>query len=79
MAPGVQFTKTWRLKNVGACVWTTSYRIALFRGEQMGAPSSLHLPLGVGLDESLRPAVKPPAGSVLTGCSAKTIAEPGTI
>ena len=47
MAPGVQFTKTWRLKNVGSCVWTTSYRIALFSGEQMGAPSSLQLPVNV--------------------------------
>jgi len=45
--PGTQFMKTWRLKNIGSCVWTTSYRIALFSGEQMGAPSSIQLPLNV--------------------------------
>ncbi|HEU0294195.1 MAG TPA: NBR1-Ig-like domain-containing protein [Anaerolineales bacterium] len=47
MAPGAQFTKTWRLKNVGTCTWTISYRIAFFSGEQMGAPSSLQFPMNV--------------------------------
>lgn len=44
MSPGMQFTKTWRLKNVGSCTWTTSYRVALLSGEQMSAPSSLQFP-----------------------------------
>lgn len=44
MFPGTQFTKTWRLKNVGTCAWTTSYRTAFFSGEQMGALSSIQLP-----------------------------------
>jgi hypothetical protein len=48
MAPGAHFTKTWRLKNAGTCVWTLSYRIAFFSGEQMGTPSSIQLPLNVG-------------------------------
>ncbi|HXF85217.1 MAG TPA: NBR1-Ig-like domain-containing protein [Anaerolineales bacterium] len=39
--PGAAFTKTWRLKNVGSCTWTTSYQLVFFSGEQMGAPSSL--------------------------------------
>ena len=47
ITPGAQFTKTWRLKNVGSCVWTPSYRIAFFSGEQMGAPSSVQLPVNV--------------------------------
>lgn len=47
MSPGAQFTKTWRLKNVGSCTWTTSYRIALLSGEPMGAPSSIRLPVDV--------------------------------
>jgi hypothetical protein len=47
IAPNVQFTKRWRLKNVGSCVWTTSYRIAFYGGEQMGAPSSVRLPAEV--------------------------------
>jgi hypothetical protein len=47
MAPGAQFTKTWRLKNVGTCTWTISYRIAFFSGEQMGALSSVQFPTNV--------------------------------
>jgi hypothetical protein len=47
MSPGAGFIKTWRLKNVGSCVWTTSYRIAFFSGEQMGALSSIRLPVNV--------------------------------
>jgi hypothetical protein len=43
-APGAQFTKTWRLKNVGSCNWTTSYRLAFLSGEQMGAVSSAQFP-----------------------------------
>ena len=46
-SPGVTFTKTWRLKNVGSCVWTSSYRLVFFSGEQMNAPSSSHLPVNV--------------------------------
>jgi hypothetical protein len=47
MTPGTVFHKTWRLKNVGTCTWTTSYRIAFLSGEQMGAPSSMRLPVNV--------------------------------
>ena len=39
--PGATFTKTWRLKNVGSCTWTTSYQLVFFSGEQMGAGSSV--------------------------------------
>lgn len=47
MLPGTDFHKTWRLKNVGTCTWTTSYRIALLSGAQMGAPSSMQLPVNI--------------------------------
>ena len=40
MQPGAQFTKTWRLKNIGTCKWTTSYQLVFFSGEKMGAASS---------------------------------------
>ncbi|MBN1450320.1 MAG: hypothetical protein JW963_04830 [Anaerolineales bacterium] len=43
-APGAAFTKTWRLKNVGSCTWTTSYQLAFYSGEQMSGPSSLNFP-----------------------------------
>jgi len=40
LQPGAQFTKTWRLKNVGSCVWTASYQLVFFSGEKMNAASS---------------------------------------
>lgn len=44
MRPGQSFTKTWRLQNVGSCAWTREYRVELFSGEAMSAPSSIILP-----------------------------------
>lgn len=52
-APGATFTKTWRLKNVGSCAWTTSYQLAFFSGEQMGAPSSAVFPKNVEVGQTV--------------------------
>ncbi len=46
-APGTAFTKTWRLKNIGTCTWTTSYALVFVSGSQMGAPSVINLPSSV--------------------------------
>ncbi len=46
-APGTAFTKTWRLKNIGTCTWTTSYALVFVSGSQMGAPSAVNLPSSV--------------------------------
>lgn len=43
-SPGATFNKTWRLKNVGTCAWTTSYALVFSSGDQMGGPSSVNLP-----------------------------------
>ena len=55
--PGAQFTKTWRLKNVGSCAWTTSYQLVFFSGEKMGAASSaaftMNVPVGQTVDISM--------------------------
>ncbi len=37
MAPGTNFSKTWRLKNVGSCTWTRMYTISFFSGNSLGA------------------------------------------
>jgi hypothetical protein len=37
------FTKTWRLKNVGTCTWTTAYNVYFVSGSQMGAPATINL------------------------------------
>ena len=46
-APGAAFTKTWRLKNIGSCTWTTSYQLVFYSGEKMGGPDSLAFPKSV--------------------------------
>lgn len=40
IAPGATFTKTWRLRNSGACTWTTSYSAVFSSGSAMGAVAS---------------------------------------
>src|SRR5688572_26820454 len=45
-APSAAFTKTWRLKNTGSCIWTTSYKLVYYSGDQMSAPTSVNLPWG---------------------------------
>jgi len=44
--PGETFTKTWRLKNVGSCAWTSGYDIVFFGGDAMDAPASVQLTAG---------------------------------
>jgi len=46
-SPNAGFTKTWRLKNIGYCTWTTSYNLVFYSGDQMGAPTSVNLPWSV--------------------------------
>ncbi|MBG7609627.1 MAG: hypothetical protein IZT55_02050 [Anaerolineae bacterium] len=34
-APNADFTKTWRIKNIGSCSWTTSYDLVFVEGSRM--------------------------------------------
>lgn len=43
MAPGATFTKTWRLKNTGSCIWNTNYAIVFDSGTSMNGPASKQL------------------------------------
>ncbi|GAB4502798.1 MAG: hypothetical protein Fur0035_23540 [Anaerolineales bacterium] len=45
--PGVSFVKTWRLKNIGSCTWTTAYNLAFVSGDQLAAPALTALPRSV--------------------------------
>ncbi|HEY5270416.1 MAG TPA: NBR1-Ig-like domain-containing protein, partial [Anaerolineales bacterium] len=47
VAPGASLSKTWRLKNIGTCTWSTSYAIVFYTGTKMGAPSVVNLPTSV--------------------------------
>ncbi len=66
-APGTAFTKTWRLKNVGTCTWTTSYSMVFDSGSQMGGPSSVPMPRtvypGDNVDVSVNLTAPDAAGS----------------
>lgn len=46
-APGIAFTKTWRLKNIGTCTWTTGYSLMFDSGEKMGGPDTAAMPTNV--------------------------------
>jgi len=45
--PGQTFTKTWRLRNVGTCTWTSSYSLVFVDGNQLNAASPVALPANV--------------------------------
>jgi hypothetical protein len=51
--PDEKFTKTWRLKNIGTCTWTTEYSLAYSSGTTMDGPARVSLPQSV-----------PPGGTV---------------
>lgn len=40
---GSLFTKTWRVRNTGTCVWGSGYTLTHYSDEQMSAPASLPL------------------------------------
>jgi len=42
MSPGQEFTKTWKIKNTGACTWGEGYKMVYSYGEKMdGAAQAL--------------------------------------
>ncbi len=69
---GDVFTKTWRLKNVGTCTWTTSYAL-IFAGDtsnQMGGASSVPLAGNVAPGQTVDVSVQltaPTASGTYTG------------
>lgn len=46
-APGQEFEKTWRLRNIGTCPWTTNYSLISAGGDEMGGALSTPLPKAV--------------------------------
>jgi len=45
--PNATFTKTWRLRNIGTCTWTTSYTMFFESGTQLGSTASVAMPSSV--------------------------------
>jgi hypothetical protein len=54
IGPGFMVEKTWRLRNIGTCTWTSGYQIIFDHGDRMGAPDALQL----------TPGTVPPGGTV---------------
>lgn len=50
---GESFVKTWRLKNIGTCTWTTSYALVFVSGDQMSAASPSSIPAEVKPDQEV--------------------------
>ncbi len=41
--PDTEFTKSWRLKNIGTCTWNPNYKLVFVSGDQMSGPDSVKL------------------------------------
>ncbi len=46
VAPGAAFTKTWRLRNIGTCTWTSGYALVFDHGDSMGGSAATTLTSG---------------------------------
>jgi photosystem II stability/assembly factor-like uncharacterized protein len=57
-APGTVFTKTWRLKNIGTCTWSTAFHLIWVGGDAIGGPASMLLPVNVAPGRMLDISVK---------------------
>ena len=51
--PNEVFTKTWRVKNIGTCTWTTGYALVFDNGAQMGGASPQFLTGNVAPGETV--------------------------
>jgi hypothetical protein len=65
LEPNADFTKTWRLKNIGTCSWTPSYAVVFHSGESMGGPATQALASNVnpGQTVDLSVSLKAPSSN----------------
>jgi hypothetical protein len=68
MSPNQTFTKTWLLRNIGTCSWTSGYRLVFITGNPMGGSTTPLLTTGT----------IPPGQSVEASVSLKAPATAGT-
>jgi hypothetical protein len=69
LAPGQEFTKTWRVRNTGSCTWTSAYKLIFAYGDQLGGkatPLGVSVPPGESIDISVI-LVAPTASGRYTG------------
>ncbi len=66
VAPGEQFTKTWRIRNSGTCAWSGNEHLAFLRGEAMTSTTSVAVPAtapGATVDVSIPMTASTTAGT----------------
>ncbi|GAB4579581.1 MAG: hypothetical protein Fur0022_23190 [Anaerolineales bacterium] len=56
--PGSTFVKTWRLKNIGSCAWTTDYDLFFISGDKMNGATMVALPKKVNPGETVDVSVQ---------------------
>jgi hypothetical protein len=56
-SPGAEFTKIWRLGNIGSCTWNSSYSLAYVNGERMRVSKSIPLAGNVRPGEAVDVAI----------------------
>lgn len=57
IAPGDEFTKSWRLRNNGTCPWTTDYALVFVGGDAIPGPESVPLEEEVAPGEAVELSV----------------------
>lgn len=70
LAPNADFTKTWRLKNIGTCSWTPSYAVVFANGDSMSGPATQALTGNVNAGQTVDLSVNlkaPAANGTYTG------------
>ncbi|MBN2146430.1 MAG: hypothetical protein JW726_03535 [Anaerolineales bacterium] len=58
MEPDEDFTKTWRIQNIGTTTWTTSYKLVFISGDKMGDVTSVALQGNVAPNETVDVSVE---------------------
>jgi hypothetical protein len=67
---GRQFTKTWRLKNIGSCTWTPAFSAVWIQGDLMGAKAVVPFTDFTDVDT-------PPGGYVVVSVDFEAPDDPG--
>lgn len=64
MTAGQEFIKTWKVKNIGTCNWTTGYRIIFSHGEKMdGVLTELTTEIATNTDAEISIKLRAPLKS----------------
>jgi len=57
-APNADFKKTWQLKNIGSCSWTSEYNLVFVDGDRMSGKKAITIPEKIRPGEALNISVE---------------------